>query len=98
MGVAGAVVQVPKNLSVLTEISSVFLPWNPHEQYKRENDGTLKEELPRSAGAQYATGDQWRNNSRKNEETEPKQKKKTTQLWLWLMIEAKSDAVKSYIA
>ena len=35
---------------------------------------TLKEELPRSVGAQYATGDQWRNNSRKNEETEPKQK------------------------
>ena len=35
---------------------------------------TLKDELPRSVGAQYATGDQWRNNSRKNEETEPKQK------------------------
>ena len=41
---------------------------------KRQNDGILKEELPRSAAAQYATGDQWRNNSRKNEETEPKQK------------------------
>ena len=41
---------------------------------KRQKDGTLKEELPRSEGAQYATGDQWRNNSRKNEETEPKQK------------------------
>ena len=41
---------------------------------KRQNDRTLKEELPRSVGAQYATGDQWRNNSRKNEETEPKQK------------------------
>ena len=35
---------------------------------------TLKDELSRSVGAQYATGDQWRNNSRKNEETEPKQK------------------------
>ena len=35
---------------------------------------TLKDELPRSVGAQYATGDQWRNNSRKNEEMEPKQK------------------------
>ena len=35
---------------------------------------TLKDELPRSRGAQYATGDQWRNNSRKNEEMEPKQK------------------------
>ena len=41
---------------------------------KRQKDRTLKDELPRSAGAQYATGDQWRNNSRKNEEMEPKQK------------------------
>ena len=41
---------------------------------KRQNDRIPKEELPRSVGAQYATGDQWRNNSRKNEETEPKQK------------------------
>ena len=42
-----------------------------------ELDRTLKDELPRSVGAQYATGDQWRNNSRKNEETEPKQKQHT---------------------
>ena len=41
---------------------------------KRQKDRTLKDELPRSAGAQYATRDEWRNNSRKNEETEPKQK------------------------
>ena len=41
---------------------------------KRQNDRIPKEELPRSVGAQYATGDQWRNNSRKNEEMEPKQK------------------------
>ena len=41
---------------------------------KRQKDRTLKEELPRSVGAQYATGDQWRNNSRKNEEMVPKQK------------------------
>ena len=40
---------------------------------KRQNDRTLKDELPRSVGAHYAAGDQWRNNSRKNEETEPKQ-------------------------
>ena len=40
---------------------------------KRQKDRTLKDELLRSVGAQYATGDQWRNNSRKNEETEPKQ-------------------------
>ena len=41
---------------------------------KTQNDRTLKEELPRSIGAQYATGDQWRNNSTKNEGMEPKQK------------------------
>ena len=41
---------------------------------KRQKDRTLKEELPRSVGAQYANGDQWRNNSRKTEESEPKQK------------------------
>ena len=41
---------------------------------KRQNDRILKEELLRSVGAQYATGDQWRNNSRKNEGMEPKQK------------------------
>ena len=43
---------------------------------KRQKDRILKEELPRSVGAQYATGDQWRNNSRKNEETKPKQKQR----------------------
>ena len=40
---------------------------------KRQNDRILKEELPMSVGAQYATGDEWRNNSRKNERMEPKQ-------------------------
>ena len=47
---------------------------NPMNSMKRQNDSILKEELPRSVGAQYATGDQWRNNSRKNEGMEPKQK------------------------
>ena len=41
---------------------------------KRQKDRTLKDELPRSVGVQYAIGEQWRNNSRKNEEMEPKQK------------------------
>ena len=41
---------------------------------KRQNDSIMKEELPKSVGAQYATGEQWRNNSRKNKETEPKKK------------------------
>ena len=47
---------------------------NPMNNMKMQNDRTLKDELLRSGGAQYATGDQWRKNSRKNEETEPKQK------------------------
>ena len=47
---------------------------NPMNRMKRQNDRTLKEKLPRSVGAQYATGDQWRTNSRKNEGMEPKQK------------------------
>ena len=46
---------------------------NPMKSMKRQKDRTLKEELPRSVGAQYATGDQWRSNSRKNGWTEPKQ-------------------------
>ena len=47
---------------------------NPMNSMKRQNDRILKEELPKSVGAQYATGDQWTNNSRKNEGMEPKQK------------------------
>ena len=47
---------------------------NPKNSMKLHNDSILKEKLPRSVGAQYATGDQWRNNSRKNEGMEPKQK------------------------
>ena len=47
---------------------------NPMNGMKRKNDRILKEELPRSVGDQYATGDQWRNNSRKDEGMEPKQK------------------------
>ena len=61
---------------------------NPMESRKRQNVRTLKDELPRLGGAQYATGDQRRNNSRKNEEKEPKKtnkqtnKQKNTQLWI----------------
>ena len=58
---------------------------------KRQKDKTLKDELPRLVGAQYATGDQWRNNSRKNEGMEPKQKP-------YPVVEARSNAVKSNIA
>ena len=69
---------------------------NPMNSMKRQNDRIPKEELPRSLGAQYATGDQWRNNSRKNERMEPNQI--NTQLWMSLVTEARSDAVKSNIA
>ena len=53
---------------------------NPMNNTKRQNNRILKEELPRSVGTQYATGDQWRNNFKKNEEMEPN--KSTTQLWM----------------
>ena len=47
---------------------------NPMNSMKRQKDRTLKDELPRSVGTQYTTEEEWINNSRKNEETEPKQK------------------------
>ena len=47
---------------------------NPMNSMKKQKDRTLKDELPRWVGAQYTTGDQWRNDSRKNEDTVPKQK------------------------
>ena len=47
---------------------------NPMDSMKKQKDRTLKDELPRSVGAQYAIGEEWRNNSRKNEEMEPKGK------------------------
>ena len=69
---------------------------NPMNSMKRQNDRRLNEELLRSVGAQYATGDQWRNNSRKNEGMEPKQNQ-------YPAVDvtgdrSKSDAVKSNIA
>ena len=63
---------------------------------KRQKDRSLKDELPRLVGAQYATGDQWRNNSRKNEETEPKQKQYPVVDVTGVGV--KSNAVKSNIA
>ena len=47
---------------------------NPMNSMKRQKGMTLKDEFPRLVGVQYATGEEWRNNSRKNEETEPKRK------------------------
>ena len=56
------------------QYSSLENPMNSMNSMKRQKDRTLKDELPRSVGAQYAIGDRWRNNSRRDEETEPKQK------------------------
>ena len=56
------------------KIVQYFCLENPMNNMKRQKDRTLKDELSRLVGAQYATGDHWRNNSRKNEETEPEQK------------------------
>ena len=63
---------------------------------RTKNDRILKEELPRSVGAKYATGDQWRNNSRRIKGWS--QSKNNSQLWMGLVIEARPDAVKSNIA
>ena len=68
---------------------------NPMNIVKRQKDRTLKDELPRLVGAQYTTGDQWRNNSRKNEEMEPKQKQHPVVDGTGL---GRFDAVKSNIA
>ena len=69
---------------------------NPMNSMKRQKDRTLKDELARSVGTQYATGDQWRNNPRKNQETEPKQKQHP--VVDVTVMEVKSNAVKSNIA
>ena len=69
---------------------------NPMNSMKWQKDRTLKDELLRSIGAQYATGDQWRNNFRKNQGMEPKQKQHPVRLRL--VMEARSDAGKSNIA
>ena len=70
---------------------------NPINTMKRQKDKTLKDEFPRSVGAQYATGEQWRNNSKRIKRWS--QSKNNTQLWMWLVMEVKSDAlVKNSIA
>ena len=61
---------------------------NPKNSMKRQKDRTINDELPRSVGAQYATGDQWRNNSRKKEGMQPKQKQ-------YSVVDVTGDRVKS---
>ena len=68
---------------------------NPMNSMKRQKDRTLKDELFMLVGAQYATGDQWRNISRKDEGMEPRQKQYPV---VCVLIEARSDAVESNIA
>ena len=68
---------------------------NPMNSMKRQKNRTLKDELPRSVGAQYTTGDLWRNNSRKNEETEPELKPYPA-VYVTMM-EVKCNAVKTII-
>ena len=69
---------------------------NPMNSMKRQKGMTLKDELLRSVGAQYATGDQWKITPERMKEWS--QSKNNTQLWMLLVIEARSDAVKSNIA
>ena len=69
---------------------------NPMNSMKREKDRTLKDELPRSVGIPYATGEEWRNKSRKNKRQS--QSENNAQLWTKLVMEVKSDAIKNNIA
>ena len=73
------------------QTTSAFLPREPHEQYEKTKDMTLKDELPRLVGVQYNTGKEQRNNSRRNEEVEPKQKQ--CPVWMCLVVKIKSDIV-----
>ena len=65
---------------------------------KRQKDRTLKDEIPRLVGAQYATGEGQRNSSRRNEEAESKQIQPMPTMWMCLVVKIKSDAVKNNIA
>ena len=69
---------------------------NPMNSMKRQKDRTLKDELPRSVGAQYATGEQWRNDSERMKRWS--QSKNNTQLWMSLVMKVKFVAVKSNIS
>ena len=78
-------------IDVFMELSCFF-----DEQYEKQNDRILKEELPRLVSAQYAIGDQWRNNSKRMKGWN--QSKNNTQLWMGLVIEVRFNGVKSNIA
>ena len=68
---------------------------NPMNSMKRQNDRILKEKLPRSVGAQYATADQWKITPERMKRCS--QSKNNTQLWIWLVIEARSDVVRAIL-
>ena len=55
-------------------MTSVFLPWEPHEEYEKAERYDPKDKVSRLVGVQYSKGEEWRNNSRKNEEMKPKWK------------------------
>ena len=73
----------------------LFLPWEPHEQFEKVKR-TLKDELPRSVDAQYAAEEEWRIVPEKMKRLN--QSENSAQLWMWRMIEVKSDAIKNNIA
>ena len=73
-------------------ILTLRTPWT----YEKAKDRTLRDELPRSVVAQYTTGEEQRSDSRKNKEMETKQKQHP--VWMWLVIEVKSDAIKNNVA
>ena len=79
------------------QTTSVFLPWEAHDQYEKAKRMILKDELPRSVGDQYATGVQSREITAERMKRQS-QSENNAQLWMWLVMELKSNAVKNNIA
>ena len=75
------------------QATSGFLPWEPHEQYEKAKYMTPKDEFPRSVGAEYTTGEETPGRMKRQSQSE-----NNTQLWMWLVMKVKSDAVKNNIA
>jgi len=71
---------------------------NPKNSMKMQKDRTLKDEIPRSEGAQYITGEEWRNNSIPERMKRWSLDENNAQLWMWLVMEVESDVVKSNMA
>ena len=85
-----------KELTAAILVGTTSFSWEPHEQYGKAKRNDTERWTPRSASAQYATGEEQRNSTRRNEKAESS--RNNAQLWMCLMVKVKSDAVKNNIA